>query len=219
MELSTLKTTTRDGLGKGAARRLRAKGWVPAVLYGGGEDPLSLALDSSDFIHVMHAHAGEHAVVQLEVTDNAALNHPALIKSVQHHPIRGDVVHVDFLRIRLDQRIQTTVPVVLEGRSPGVIEGGLLDHQLRQIEVECLALEVPEVFAVDISSLNIGDSLHVSDMPKPEGLDILTDAQRAIVAVLAPRLAAAEEEAEGEEEAAEGAAAEPEVIGKKAEEE
>jgi len=221
MQILSLKTTTRPDTGKGAAHRLRATGLVPGVLYGGGQDPVGLCLDEREFdLLIHHGRSGEHAILQLEFEDQPDLNTPVLVKEVQHHPIRDTVIHVDFFRIRLDERIQTAVPVELTGQAAGVVEGGVVDHQLRELEVECMALEVPEVIQVDVSALNIGDGLHVSDITVPENVTVLTEPDRPVAAVLAPRLVveeAAEEAAEeGEEgEAGEEEGAEPEVIGEK----
>ena len=209
MEVQILRAKKRETGSKGAARQDRLGGSVPVVLYGGGGDPVSLKLDLREFDQLLHGRSGEHAVVRLEVEDSADLNSPALLKAVQHDPINGSILHADFMRIRLDQRITTSVVLSLLGRAVGVTEGGVLDHQLRDIEVECLALEVPETIAVDVSELNIGDSLHVSQVVAPEGVTIVTDPERTIVAVHAPRVvkeAAAEEGEEGAEEGAEGAA-------------
>jgi len=153
--------------------------------------------------HLIHGRGGEHAIVQLECEGRPDLNSPAILKAVQHHPVRGDALHADFLRIRLDERIHTSVPVVLTGQSKGVVEGGVLDHQLRELEVECLALEVPEQLLVDVSDIGIGEGLHVSDIEVPANVTVLTESERAVVAVLAPRII---EEAvpEAEEEAVEG---------------
>lgn len=213
MELQKLKAKTRSEKGSGAAGRLRKTGAIPGVLYGEGGDAVSLTFDLREFIHLVHGRAGEHAIVQLEVEDNPELASPAILKDVQHHPFRGNVLHADFQRIRLDRKITTSVPVVLTGRSEGVTEGGVLDHQLREIEVECLALEVPDQFEVDITGTAIGDSIHVSVVVAPEGVTILSDPDRAIAAIHAPRLVIEEAaEAEGEEgeegeEGAEGAEA------------
>ena len=126
-----------------------------------------------------------------------------MLKAVQHHPIRGEVLHADFMRIRLDERIQTVVPLVLAGQAKGLVEGGILDHQLRELEIECLALEVPEQITVDVSDLGIGDVIHVADVHVPATVTLLTGTDRAVVAVLAPRVV--EEAAVSEEvEAAEG---------------
>ncbi|HOZ48338.1 MAG TPA: 50S ribosomal protein L25 [Candidatus Hydrogenedentes bacterium] len=214
MKIQTLKVKTRSGRGTGAARKLRQAGEVPGILYGGTGEAVGIRLNARAFERMLHAHAGEQAVVQLDVEDQPELSTPALLKVVQHHPVRGDAIHADFLRIRLDERITTIVPIRSEGRPVGVADGGILDHQLREVEVECLALDVPEEIRVDVSALNVGDSLHVSEIVPPEGVTIVTDPARVIAAVHAPRLAATEEvPAEGAEEGAE--AKEPELIGAK----
>lgn len=221
MDVTTLKAKMRPTSGKGSARRLRAAGIVPGVLYGGDRGPVRICLDQHDFgLLIHHGHSGRHAILQLEIEDQPELNTPALVKEVQHHPLRDTIIHADLLRIHLDERIQTVVPVELTGQPPGVVEGGILDRQLREIEVECFALDVPEAFVVDVSELHIGESLHVSDLAVPENATILTDPERALVAVLAPRLVVEEEAAEEGEEGEEGEAeaAEPEVIGEKKEE-
>lgn len=214
MELQTLKASTRETTGKGHARRMRSSGYVPAVLYGGTAEPVSVRVETREFQRLLHAGRGEHAIIQLDVQDNPALSGPALLKEVQHHPVRGDLVHADFQRIRLDERITTLVSVVLTGRAAGVAEGGVLDLMMREVEVECRALEVPEQFELDVTELGIGDSLKVSALTPPANVTIVSDPERTVVAVHASRLAVAEgAAAEGEEEAAE-----PEVIGKKEEE-
>ncbi|HIJ65665.1 MAG TPA: 50S ribosomal protein L25 [Candidatus Hydrogenedentes bacterium] len=216
MDLQTLKVAARTDLGKGGARRTRRNGKVPIVLYGLGAAPVSLKAEERDFLHLVHGRAGEHAVVQLEVEGSPDLNCPALLKDVLHHPVRGDILHADFLRIRLDQRISTQVAVTLVGHSRGVVEGGVLDHQLREVEVECLATDVPAEITVDVTELDLGESLHVAQLAAPENVTIVTDPERTIVAVHVPRVVktaaeiAAEEaeaaEAEAGEAAAEGTA-------------
>lgn len=214
MELQTLKVGKREGTGSGPAGRMRRAGSFPGILYGGGQDPVGLQLDLREFSRLVHGRGGEHAIVQLEVADYPSLGGPAMLKQVQHHPVRGQVIHADFQRIRLDERITTLVPVVLVGRSPGVAEGGVLDQMLREIEVECRALEVPAELSVDVSALGMGDSIRVAAVTAPENVTIVTDPDRTVVAIHAPR-AVVEAEA-----AAEGETAEPEVIGqKKAEDE
>lgn len=216
MELQSLNVTTRNTRGKGPAGQIRAKGVVPAVLYGGDGDSVCLTVDARRFEQLLHrGHGGEHAIVQLEIEDQPALSTPALIKDVQHHPIRGQVLHADFMRIRLDVAIQTVVPVRLVGQAPGITEGGVLDFQLRSIEVECLALDVPDEFVVDVSGLHINESVHVAQVQIPERVTVLTDPDRPVAAVLAPRTVK-EEGAEGAE-GAEGESKEPEVITEKKE--
>lgn len=209
MELQALKATTREAGGTDRARRVRKGGTVPAILYGGGGKPVCLGVDLRDFQRLVQGKGAEHAVVQLEVDDKPQLSSPALLKAVQHHPLRGDVLHVDFQRIRLDEKITTMVPIVITGQATGVVEGGVLDRPLRELEVECLAADTPEQIEVDVSELDIGDSVHVADIAVPADVTIVTDTQRTIAAVLAPRIVrevvAAEAAEEGEEEAAEPA--------------
>jgi large subunit ribosomal protein L25 len=212
MELQTLKVQIRHGNGKGKARQTRREGYVPGVVYGGGKDPVSVRMNARDFFRLTHGRGGEHAILQLEVEGDAAQSGPAQLKAIQRHPIRGQAIHADFLRISLDERITTMVPVQIEGRAPGVVEGGMLEVVLREIEVECRALEVPEALILDVSELELGQSLPVSALVAPENVTIVTDPERTVVSIHAPRVA--EEAAE----AAEGEEAEPEVIGKKEEE-
>ncbi len=207
MELKNLTVKQRSASGKGGARQSRRGGDVPAILYGGEGETLRLSVNAKTFNHLLHGTKGEHALVQLEVEGNAGLSGPAMVKDVQHHPIRGQVIHADFMRIRLDEKIKTLTPVTLVGRSRGVVDGGLLDHQLREIEIECFALDVPEMIEANVTDLGIGDSLHVSNLVAPEGVTFVTPADRAVVAVHAPRVATTTEPGAAEGEvAAEGAA-------------
>ncbi len=208
MELQNLSVSKREGKGKGPAHQTRVKGLIPAVVYGGGQDPLPITVNTKVFDKLLQGRFGEHAVVQLEVDGAPDLNSPALLKQVQRHPLKEYVLHADFLRIRLDERIETVVPIELTGQPAGVVEGGVLEHQLRELEVECLALEVPEHILVDVSHLNIGDSVHVSDLIVPEGITVLTDPERPVALITIPRAiveaAPSEAAAEGAEGAAEG---------------
>lgn len=218
MEIQTLKAKTRSLTGRQAVRKMRAQGVLPCVLYGGGQDAVNLDVDRHQFELLVHrSKSGEHSIIKIEVEDKPEASTPVLLKAVQHHPLRSDVIHVDFLRIRLDERIETVVPIRLDGTAPGIQEGGVIDFQLRELEVECLALEVPEEVVVSVAELHLGQSLHVSDIVVPANVTVLTDPERAVVAVLAPR--AVKETAEGEGEGAEGeeGAAEPEVISERKE--
>lgn len=215
MELHSLTATTRDSRGKGAARQSRRDGLLPAVLYGGRQDPVSLQLDRRELERLLQGRSGDQAVVQLEVSDQPDLGSPALLKSLQHHPLDGHILHADFLRIRLDERIVTIVPIEVHGRPEGVQEGGMLDHQLRELEVECLALEVPEQITVDVSGLALGESIHVADLDVPGNITVITDPDRAVATVLIPRAVKTEEEEEAE--GAEGEEAEGEEGAEEAE--
>jgi len=218
MELQTLKATTRPHSGTGPSRRDRRAGEVPGVLYGGGKEAVSLKVNSREFDRLVHS-GGEHAVVQLSVDEAPDLSSPALLKAVHHHPVRGDILHADFQRIRLDERISTLVPLEFTGHCKGLVEGGVLDYQLREIEVECLALEVPEHIAVDVTDLGIGDSLHVEQIQAPANVTIVTDLARSVVAVHAPRVIKTAEEEAAEAAAAEEAAAAAAAAGEETPEE
>ena len=205
MELQQIKAKKRDAAGKGEASRERRAGLVPAVLYGEGGEAVSLTMDAREFSRLVHGRGGEHAIVQLDIENAPDLSSPAIVKAVQHHPVRESILHADFMRIRLDQRITTVVSVTLVGDSVGVREGGVLDHQMREVEIECLALDVPDAIEVDVSGLGIGDSLHVFDLAAPENVTIVTEGDRAVAAVMAPRVVeeTVAEPVEGEEGAAE----------------
>lgn len=211
MDLQNLKVITRQNSGKGVARKTRRDERVPAILYGGGRDTVRLSIDFRIFDVLLHGKQGEHAIVQLDIEGHPDLSGPAIVKEVQHHPVRGQVTHADFMRIRLDEKIRTHIPVRLEGQAPGVVEGGVLDHQMREVEVECLALDVPEFLAVDVSELEMGQTLHVDAIEVDDGITLITALDRALVACHAPRVIVEEEEvAEGEEALAEGEEAEGE---------
>lgn len=207
MDIQTIKVNTRGETGKGPARQGRMAGTIPAVIYGESKASVALTVNAKAFAAVVHGSQGEHAVVHVEVEDKPELSGPSLIKDVQHHPIREHIVHADFLRIKLDQAIQTLVPINLVGHCVGLVEGGVPDQQLRELEIECLPLDVPDQIDVDIANLHIGELLHVSDLEKQPNLTILTDPERTIIAIHAPRVATADsvEAEEVEEGAAEGA--------------
>lgn len=200
----------REGTGKGVARKLRAAGRVPAVLYGVGVESTALSVDAKDLFHLLHTGAGTNVLVDLEVDGNA---HLALPRDVQRDHIRGRYVHVDFLAVRADAKITLSVPVRVIGESPGVKLGGVLEHHLWELQVECLPTDVPDAIDADISTLDeIGTSLKVADLPVPEGVTILTSPDESVVAVQQPQAPVVEEVVEAAEgEIAEGEAAEGEV--------
>ncbi len=210
MQLITLKTQLRKTGRKAYNAQTRAEDNLPAVVYGDSKDALAIAVDRTEIEKMLKVEGGTHAVVQLECDDAPEHSSPALLKAVQRHPVKDHVLHVDFLRIRLDQRIETQVAVVLTGRSKGVIEGGVIDQQIREVEVECLALDAPQHLEVDISHLEMGDSVHVSDLVVPDNVTILTDPEVAIASVHMPRVVKTAEEEAAEAEAAEAEAAEAE---------
>src|SRR5919198_3018642 len=167
-----LKATQRDGRsGKGAARKIRASGQVPGVLYGHGMDPVSLAIDSRDLFHVLHTDAGTNVLIDLQVGKD---RHLAMPREIQRDHIKGQFLHVDFLVVRRDEKITVDVPVHLAGESHGVKEGGVVEHHLWDLKVECLPGDVPESIEANISALGIGDSLSVSDIHVLGKVTVLT---------------------------------------------
>lgn len=194
----------RDGTGKGVARKLRAAGRVPAVLYGGGIDTVSLSVDARDLYHLMHTSAGANVLVDLVVDGKKQL---ALPREIQRDHIKGVFVHVDFLAVRADEKLTVSVPVRIVGESPGVKAGGVVEHHLWELQVECLPTQVPEAIEADVSQLEIGMSLRVADLAAPRDAAILTAPDESVVAVQQPqaRVELEEEEAAAEEaELAEG---------------
>jgi len=218
MEIQALTVKTRQAAGKGGATKVRSLGNVPAVLYGGGQEPVCLDVNLREFEGlVQHSRSGDHAIVRLEVADSPGVSTPALLKDVQRHPLRGQAIHVDFLRISLDERISTLVPIRLDGHAQGIVEGGVLDQQMREVEVECRALDVPDEIIVDISNLGMGESIHLSQVAAPANVTFVTDLERPVAAIHAPRTDR-ETTAEAEEEEEE-TSTQPEVIGEKKEKE
>ena len=196
-----LKAEKRDEAGKGAARKIRAVGRVPAVLYGPQLDPMRLTVDARQLWHALHTDAGTNVLISLAVDGDTFLTMP---REVQRDIVKGTLLHVDFLRIRRDVAIQVDVPIHLTGESAGVTEGGVIEHHLWELRIECLPANVPESVEANVSHLNIGDSLHVSDLRIPQHLTVLTPLEETIVSVVPPPVLEVPEEVAPEEELPEG---------------
>ena len=199
-ETSTkLDVTSREAGGSRAVRRLRRSGRVPGVLYGGGGESVSFDTDARE-LRLALARAG--AVLDLSVDGAKAT--PVVLKETQRDPVRGETVHVDLLRVRLDQAIHAVVPIELTGTddAPGVKEGGVLEQITREVNVEALPTAIPESIVHDVSEMQIGDQLGLADLAFPDGVTPLDEAEETVVATLSPpRLQAeAEEEIESETE-------------------
>jgi large subunit ribosomal protein L25 len=209
-----LDAQARDASGKGGARKVRAAGRVPAVVYGHGADPLHVSVDSRELFHVLHTDAGANVLVDLQLDGQTILTMP---REIQRDLLRGRFVHVDFLRIARDETITVDVPVHLIGESRGVKEGGVLEHHLWNIQLECLPTNVPTAIEADISEIGMNESLKVSQLTLPEGVTLLTSEDETVVSVVPPQvLRVEEEEAAAEEEAAEGEAAAEGATGEEA---
>jgi large subunit ribosomal protein L25 len=220
---ATLQAEPRNETGKGPARRLRAAGRVPATLYGHGVEPTSIHVSAQDLLHVFHATGGASVLVDLKI-DGA--EHLTIAREIQRDLMHNRFIHVDFLAVARDEKITVDIELHEVGESQGQRAGGVVEHHLREIQVECLPADVPERIEFDISYLRIGESVRVGDLKPPEGVTFLTDPDTMVLAVVEPAvmdteldLAVAGEEApeveaeaaEAEGEAAEGEAAEGEA--------
>src|SRR6266478_6238492 len=207
-----LKAETRTKVGRSAVRKLRARGLIPAVIYGGKNEPQALQVAARE-INTMMSHAsGENVLVELEIAGEGS-SRTALVQEVQHSPVGGEIRHVDFHAISMDQMIQAEVPLEAMGTAVGVKTfGGLLEQSLRSLSIECLPRDLPDRITVDVSKLNIGDSIHVRDIQLPSGVAAKVQVDLTAFSVLAPVVE--EEPVVAEAEAAAG----PEVIKEKKEE-
>ena len=205
-----LSASRRSGTGRSAVRKIKAQGAVPAVIYGGKQQPEPLQVSKRD-ISLMLSHAsGENILVELEI-EGEKTSRLALVQEVQHSPVGGDVLHVDFHAVSMDEMIEADVPLEPVGTAEGVKTfGGLLEQSLRSLEIECLPKDLPDIISVDVSHLNIGDAIHVREIPLPEGVKTRISPDLTVFSVLAPTV-------EEEPTAAVEAAAGPEVITEKKE--
>jgi large subunit ribosomal protein L25 len=204
-ETTKLSITPRDPEGSRATRRLRRTGRVPGILYGGDAEPVTFSVDARE---LRHALAATGAV--LEVVDEGAAT-PAILKSAQYHPVRGETMHVDLLRVNLNVAIHAVVPLELTGAddSPGVKEGGVLEQITRELNIEALPTSIPEAITFDVSNLEINDTVTLAQVPMPEGIVLLDDAEETVVATLTPPRVETEDEGLEEETERVGEAAAP----------
>ena len=209
MATLNLMGARREGVGKSVTRKLRQAGRIPAVYYGRGEAPVPLVVSLRDLMDLIDRAEGSNVIVDLKVEGETGTDKKALIREIQRDPVGGNILHLDLQHISLTERITVEVPVVLIGTPTGVKDGGgILEHLLREVEVECLPTDIPSRLEVDVTALQIGDSLHVSDL-KADRVTIKTEAGRAIAAVVPPTVL---EEVKPAEEAV---AVEPELVEKK----
>lgn len=207
-----VKAVERTATGSSSARRLRKEGVLPCNLSTEGQGARSLQMNLHDFEMLLKHHRSENLVLDLQVGDEKPVK--VLLRDVQHHPVTDYACHADFVELSMTRKMRVDVPISLTGEPVGVTQaGGVLEHLLRELEVECLPGDIVESFPVDVSGLNIGDSILVGALETPDAWQVLTDGEIAVAAVAAPRL---EEEPVVEEEAGEGVEGEePEVIGEK----
>jgi large subunit ribosomal protein L25 len=194
-----LTVAPRELFGSRATRRLRREGFVPGVVYGHGGEARPFQVPARELRHIL---SEGHTLLDLELDGSKAV--PVVIKEQQHHPVRGDVLHVDCLEVRLDEEIQAEVPIELDGtdQAPGVREGGVLEHVTREVTVEALPTEIPERITVDVSEMEISDTINLDSVTMPSGVKLMAEEPEEItIATLSPPRVEEEPEPEVEEEA------------------
>ena len=218
MKETKLIAKTREAKGSASAGRLRRTGWFPGVVYGEGRPGLDIQLNEHDFVMMLRTHRSENMIVDLTV-EGRDKPIKVMLKAMQHHPLTGRVIHVDFYEVSMTRKIQIEVPIKLTGIPTGVAnEGGILEHVHRTLKVQCLPADMVEEFALDVTELHIGKTLRVRDVKVDTAkFKVMDDPDQVVAAVAAPRTEE-EEKAEAEADAA-AAAAGPEVLTEKKEEE
>jgi len=209
VEELTLKAEPREGTGKGVGRKLRARARIPAVVYGLSKPNRNVSVESHALEHLINV-AGIHAMISLRIGDGNDIEH-VVLRDIQRDPVTDRLLHADFHRIDPTKPIYIEVPVEPTGVAIGVKQGGILEQQMREIEIKCLPGNLPSSIPVDVSQLQIGHSLHAGEITPPEGIEILTSPDTVLFTVIAPRKA--EEVAVAVAEEVEEA--EPEVLTKK----
>lgn len=204
-----LEVSRREATGKEVAKKLRRDGKLPAVVYGGRRDPVSITVDQKDLSDLIRkSEHGVRSVFLLKMKDSDQKRH-AMIKDVVVDPISRKMQHVDFVRVLMDEKVRVAVPLHAEGTAAGVKLGGMLDFQIRELHVECLPGQIPDEIKVDVTNLHIGDVIRVADVQLPEGVKVLEESERVVLSVHGRK---AEEEPTVEAEGAEPV--EPEVVKK-----
>jgi large subunit ribosomal protein L25 len=215
MEAIELKASIRKESGKGPARRLRAEGLVPAVLYGSGAESTMLYINAAELIKIIRAEKGEAGFIKLVIDDAGKKSEKiSVIKELQTNTVKKAIVHVDFYELRMDKKLTMDVPIHIVGTSIGVEKGGELKQFKRDVKISALPGQIPRHLDIDVTDLMIGSTIHVRDLKLAEGVEIVDAGNTSIVAVSAKRAVVGEEAAPAAA-AEEEAAKEPEIVGKK----
>lgn len=206
-----MKALVREEKGKGACKHMRREGQIPAVVYKGGKEGISVQVDGKELWHALHTEAGENAIITMNISGGEKdIKKTVIVQETQTDPITDKFLHIDFHEISLKEKLKVNVPVTLKGEAIGVKEEeGVLAQAMWEIEVECLPTEIPEHINVKVDDLRIGDAIHIKDIVAPQGVVILDDPDQVVASVHVPQ---AEEEVV--EEGAEEGEGEPEVIKK-----
>lgn len=221
MQQRELEVFLRTETGKGAARRIRQEGRIPAVLYGRGMETYSLTLKPGELNKIMTTGARENTLIALKVTGAGSEkigNKVVMLKDLQVHPCRRTYLHADFYAVAMDEKIEFEVPLHLSGKAEGIKSGGILEQPQREVRIRCLPSDIPEFIEVDVSTLKIGDSLHIRDIPPSDKFEIVAETNFTVVSVIPPISEAKYEEIVGAPEV-KREIAQPERIGEKEAEE
>lgn len=202
MATPKLTAQARPETGKGSSKKMRREGKIPAVLYGKKQESLSLTLDDKDVSHLLAKPGATTNVLDLEITQSGKnVTKNVLVKKIQKHPYRDQILHMDFLEVAMDKDITVLVPIEVTGESRGVKEGGILELKRRELEVTCLPGRIPHTIVIDTTPLMIGDVVHVEDITPPEGVQILHETNFPLLSIVVPAAEiSAEAAAEAEEE-------------------
>jgi large subunit ribosomal protein L25 len=190
LETVEMEVSDREPGTKQKARRLRRSGKIPGILYGPKVQPLALEFNSLEFTARVAGLEGSH-LLRLKSSAPALADKVALVKEIQYHPITGDVIHADLYEVDLTEKIQVRVPLHFVGKAGGVVRGGILQPVVREIEVECLPLDIPSFLEVEVSQLDIGDSIHVEELALPSDVTAVYESNFAVVTVVPPTVEAA----------------------------
>lgn len=196
----TLQAEKRTETGKGAARRLRARGRVPGVVYGRDEDTVSVSVDAKEAEHLFHAISVENTIVELDV-EGLDGSFPTLVREIQVHPFKPDLLHVDFYRIQAGVKVEVEIPILLHGVPEGVKQsGGVLQQVIHELPVSVLPSQIPESVELDVTGLGMNEAIHVYDLDLGDEVEVLIDPDRTVASVVAPKALVVEAEEEELEE-------------------
>ncbi|MFI5303547.1 MAG: 50S ribosomal protein L25 [Nitrospiria bacterium] len=216
MQKVDLVVKRREMTGKGPARQVRAKGMIPSVLYGNGS-ATAITLNPLEVLKIVHSKSGENTMLNMKIEgESSQKDRLAIFRDFQKDPLTGAILHVDLFEISIDKPIRVNVPLEMVGSPIGVKEGGILQHLIREVEIEGLPMAIPDHLKFDVSSLVIGHAVHVDEIPLVEGIKMLSEGRQVVVSIAAP---ISEEKLSALLESAPKEAKEPELVGKKKEEE
>lgn len=206
----TLKANKRDNLSRSVTKQLRSEGFIPAVVYGKNQDPVTVSIDKIDLLKTIR-NEGRNAIISLDVENEQKID--VMVQDYQKETIKDDIIHVDFFAVDMSEEMDVAVPVRLDGEATGVKEGGVLQQPLFELQVRAKPADIPEEIPVDVSNLNIGDSISVADIEKTGNYEILDDPETTVAVILAPDTGEVETDEDADQ------SIEPELVGAKDEEE